>query len=285
MRVGRRSLLAGGTALAVAGCSELDLLSLVAPRGGLRTQRDLRYRPGPRGTLDLHRPAVPRPEAPLLVVFHGGGFGGGDKSQLLFLAEALVRLGGPVAMPNYRLVPEVRWPDFVEDAVAAVTWLLAGAGAGRQVVLLGYSAGAFLAAALAIDPRWLGGQRARLSGWVGLSGLYEIPPGSAFAGPAGGSGAVLPADPAAIVGAPPALLLHGGTDRVVPPDQARRLGARLRAAGVPARVVVEPERGHLGVMASLAFPVRMLGLLPGTTAGEELAGFVASPAAWAGAAG
>lgn len=284
---GRRALLRGAAlagALGAVGCSELDLLSLVAPRGGMVTERDLRYRPGPRGTLDLYRRSVGRPGAPLLVVFHGGGFAAGDKGGMLFLAEALTRLGGPVAMPNYRLVPEARWPDFVADAAEAVAWLLAGPAAGREVVVMGFSAGGFLAAALACDPRWLGPRHASVRGGIGLSGLYDVRPGGpfsdAFAGPGGGRGDPLPDDPALLARSPPMLLLHGTADRVVPLEQATALAGRLRAAGVPARAVPYPGRGHLGVLASMAFPVRLLGLLPGTTAGVEVAGFVASPAGW-----
>ena len=45
-------------------------------------------------------------------------------------------------------------------------------------------------------------------------------------------------------GAPPFLFFHGSADRTVPPQQSHDLAARLRAAGVEARVITVEGEGH-----------------------------------------
>ena len=43
---------------------------------------------------------------------------------------------------------------------------------------------------------------------------------------------------------PPALIIHGEKDPLVPLEQAQRIAARFGEAGVPARLVVKPGAGH-----------------------------------------
>ena len=42
--------------------------------------------------------------------------------------------------------------------------------------VMGHSAGAYIAAMLALDPRWLGNDRARLHSVIGLAGPYDFLP-------------------------------------------------------------------------------------------------------------
>jgi acetyl esterase/lipase len=61
-----------------------------------------------------------------------------------------------------------------------VRWVLANAaqlgGDPARVVLMGHSAGAYNAAMLALDPRWLGPQRSQVSGLIGIAGPYDFLP-------------------------------------------------------------------------------------------------------------
>jgi acetyl esterase/lipase len=84
---------------------------------------------------------------------------------------------------DYRLYPQVRYPDFLEDCARAVGYGLEHArelGADpHRVFLFGHSAGAYNAAMLALDPRWLravGHSPQELAGWVGLAGPYDFLP-------------------------------------------------------------------------------------------------------------
>src|SRR3546814_8631076 len=96
------------------------------------------------------------------------------------LGRAFAAQGFVVAVPDYRLVPKVRFPAFVEDSAAAVKWVRAHiarfGGDPDRIVLAGHSAGAYNAAMLAVDPQWLGPDRAAVKGWATLAGPYEFLP-------------------------------------------------------------------------------------------------------------
>ena len=95
----------------------------------------------------------------------------------------LAERGIVTVIPDYRLYPEVVYPAFLDDCAAAVAWAMDNAAAhgadpGRLHVA-GHSAGAYNAAMLALDARWLGrlGRRTdRLAGLVGLAGPYDFLP-------------------------------------------------------------------------------------------------------------
>ena len=87
-----------------------------------------------------------------------------------------------VAIADYRVFPEVRFPGFMEDLGHAASWLVAeahrfGGDAGR-VLLMGHSAGAYNAVMLGLDPARFGAPElsGRISGVVGLSGPYDFYP-------------------------------------------------------------------------------------------------------------
>lgn len=258
--------------LALPGCSPTGIANALTPSGGVATET-LRYGPLPRHALDLHRPPGLPDTAPLLVFVHGGGWTMGGRGDYAFAARPLARLGALVAVPDYRLFPDAAFPGFVEDTALAVRFLAAREPA-RPLVLMGHSAGAFNAAAVALDRRW--GARDTVRGFVGLAGPYdfraeEASPPAIFAG--------VPrvravAEDAMLAGAPPLLLLHGTADTTVGPHHSRILAARARAAGVPVRHVEYEGMGHVGIVAALAAPVRALGLAGGDVLGE-VAGFLA----------
>ncbi len=280
MRVARR-LLAPLLPLLLAGCSPTAIANALTPRGGIAPQEGLAYGGLPRQRLDLYLPPG-HPDAPLVVFFHGGGWRSGDRGDYAFLARVLAQRGLAVAVPDYRLWPDSRWPDFLEDAALAVAWLRARPElAGRQVFLMGHSAGGFLAAALALDPTWLGeASRVSLAGGVLLAAPIawqplDEPSRSIFAPAPGGRIEAAP-DPAGLAAAPPMLLLHGEADDVVYPLHATNLAAALRRAGRPVRLRTYPGMGHVGVLAAMAAPVRALGLA-GAPVLAEVTDFLADP--------
>lgn len=278
---------AAAAALAAAaagpGCSAAGLANALAPRGGYAVRRDLAYGPDPRHRLDLYLPDAPAaPGVPLVVFFHGGNWEAGSKDLYLFVGEAFASRGIAVAVPNYRLYPAVRHPAFLEDAAAAVAWLAQGGGGGqggRPAVLAGHSAGAYIAAMLALDGRWLARAGApRPAGLVGLAGPYDFLPlrdpmlRDLFHADRDPDGLPATQPIAHADGAdPPALLLTGDADREVRPGNSGRLAARLRAAGGTAELVVYPGLGHVGVLAALAAPLRPFS----APVLDDVAGFVA----------
>jgi acetyl esterase/lipase len=254
--------------LLLGACSPLTAFNTVIPkdRGGVLLARDLAYGSNPRQRLDLYGPRKLEPgtKLPLIVWFYGGSWSSGSKAGYAFAGRALAARGFLVAVPDYRLVPEVRYPGFLQDSAAAVTYLRANVGKyggdAERLVLAGHSAGAYNAAMLALDPRWLGEGRAAVKGLIGLAGPYHfLPLDAAATRDAFGQVADLAfTQPLnfADAGDPPALLLHGADDTLVRPRQSTALAERLTQAGVPAQSRLYPGIGHIAIMTALAKPLR-----------------------------
>ncbi|TCP37579.1 acetyl esterase/lipase [Sphingomonas sp. BK235] len=251
----------------VAACSPLTTFDALVPkdRGGLLVAREVAYGPDPRQRLDVYAPRAPstRPR-PAVVFFYDGSWNSGTRAGYAFVGRALAAQGFVTIVPDYRLVPAVRYPAFVEDGAAAVRWTMAHAGEhggnGKAVVLMGHSAGAYIAAMLAVDPRWLGDERAAVKGLVGLAGPYDFAPFDVAASRAAFGRWPHPSDTQPVrwagAGDPAALLLYGTDDTVVQPRNSRVLAAKLRAGGVPEEVRAYSKLGHVGILLALARPFR-----------------------------
>ena len=120
---------------------------------------------------------------PVVVFFYGGSWNTGDRAQYRFVGAALASRGVLTLVADYRLYPEVRYPDFLKDSAAALAWGLENSdrlgGNPRRVFVMGHSAGGYNAAMLALDARWLrplGHAPAELAGWIGLAGAYDFLP-------------------------------------------------------------------------------------------------------------
>lgn len=222
----------------------------------------MRYGDAPRQRLDVYAPPA-ADHAPVVVFFYGGRWSEGRREDYRFVGAALAEAGIVTIIPDYRLYPEVRFPAFVEDGAAAVAWALdqaeAFGGAPDRLYLMGHSAGAHIAALLALDRRYLGAAADRLAGWIGLAGPYDFLPLEAadlrdMFGPPERFPRSQPVR-FARAGAPPALLLHGRDDATVSPDNSRSLAAALRDAGSDVRLTLYDGVGHAALVGALARPL------------------------------
>ena len=259
-------LLAGLLALAallVAACGGLALTAANVPAyfGDFDRRADVAYAPGPRHGLDVYSPrkATARP---IIVFWYGGGFENGEKSDYRFVGATLAKAGYVAVLPDYRLYPEVRFPQFVDDGALALKWVADHAreigGDPRRIYVAGHSAGAHIAAMLAYDPARLervGLPRDVVRGCIGLSGPYVLTPNDAtlndiFRAPY----TIADWQPVQRVaaGAPPALLIHGEADTVVDVGHARRMAEKLESLGVAVTLRTYPGRGHRDTVAAFA---------------------------------
>lgn len=262
-------LLASGV---VSGCSPLITFNLLVPKDGhsRRLATSIAYGEGPRRKLDIYAPeegstqAVNGRGAPVVVFFYGGSWQSGTRSGYGFVGRALAAKGFVTVVPDYRLVPQVTYPGFVEDGAAAVKWVHQHArefgGDPQDIVLVGHSAGAYIAAMLAIDPQWLGATRGAVRGFVGIAGPYDFAPFSVPESKAAFGAWPHPAEtqPVNLTGPddPPSLLLYGERDELVAPSNSIALAGKLRAQHV--RVALRPyaKLGHIGILAAIAQPFR-----------------------------
>lgn len=270
----------------LAGCSPLRLLNGVSSGGSGHTLvRDVAYGALPRQQLDIYTPVSPAPAGgwPLVVFFYGGSWSSGERAEYGFVGSALAERGVVTLVADYRLYPEVRYPDFLHDSARALAWGMEAAprlGADpKRVFVMGHSAGGYNAAMLALDPRWLaatGHAPRELAGWIGLSGPYDFFPSNDPAlrdtfhhpdYPPGGQPIdhIGAAAPPTFLGAPP-------DDRVVSFTRSTQaLATRLAAAGVPVTLKTYPKASHPTMIGAFAWPLRWAGPVL-----DDVLGFIAT---------
>lgn len=254
--------------LTVAGCGPAQVLNTLIPDDGYRIERDLTYGDAARQRLDVYVPQGLEAPVEVVVFFYGGGWDSGSKASYRFVGQALASTGFVAVIPDYRIYPEVRFPAFVEDGAQAVAWVQDNitrlGGDPERIHLMGHSAGAHIAALLALDHGYLkdaGVDRSAIKSLVGLAGPYDFLPltdpelQQIFA-----VDDLQATQPITFVDgrAPPTLLLHGSDDRTVWPKNSQHLASALEAAGVPVTLKIYEQLGHPGLVASLAAPLRWL---------------------------
>lgn len=264
---GATRIFAAALAAVLAGCSGFSFFVANAPTafGSFKRTANLVYGTDARQHLDVYAPKGAN-DCPVVVFFYGGSWSAGQRSEYAFIGAALAERGYVTAIPDYRLYPQVKFPTFIDDGASAVAWVQKHArefgGDPGRIVLMGHSAGAQIAALLALDDSYL--ERAGLAphaivGLVGLSGPYALDPNTErlraiFSSP------YTPDDwqPVHFAGnrSPPALLLHGLDDRVVDYRHAEKLRDALKAHGVPAELHLYPGRGHADTIGSFTLIAR-----------------------------
>lgn len=258
--------------LLLAACSPLSLVNTIAPDNVFDIQQGVFYGQHKRQKLDVYYPEVTRPEAPVIVFFYGGSWRNGDRAKYRFVGQALSALGYTTVIPDYRLYPEVRFPEFVEDGAAAVAWVKQNLSqSDNGIVLLGHSAGAHLAALIALDTHYLGQEKVSqddVIAMIGLAGPYAFEPQKFRRFKAIFATAQPPEISQPIHyargDAPPLLLMHGTRDTVVLPIHSVLLQEKINSEdGRVTRLDLE-DVGHYGILLALSEPFAHLApdLLP-----------------------
>lgn len=237
--------------------------------GSFRAETDLAYGTHPRQRFDVYVPDAGRSDrpAPLLLFLYGGSWRRGDKANYGFVGRAFAAQGFITAIPDYRIVPEVRYPAFVVDCGRALKAFRRQAaffgGADGPVFLVGHSAGAYNAVMLALASEIqaaAGIDGEAIAAVAGLSGPYDFLPlrvratREAFAGVAD----LETTQPVnrAHGEAPPMLLVNGSEDAVVALENIHRLQGKLEAAGSVAVTREYDGVGHAGTLVNIARPLR-----------------------------
>lgn len=261
-----------GMLAALAGCSATRAINALVPSDTYRFTPDVAYGPQARQLLDVYQPKGEPPEGgfPVVVFLYGGNWHMGERAQYRFMGEALAAHGMVAMVADYRLYPQVTYPDFLPDCAKAVAYALSESarfgGNPRRVVVMGHSAGAYNAAMIALDPRWLdqqGHQVSELAGWVGLAGPYDFIPivnpqtRKTFHHPQ-----VPPeSQPMRHVSAkaPRTFLGVAKEDKEVDPERnSAQLAEKLKAVGVPVNFQRYDHVGHISLVGSFAQPLRWL---------------------------
>jgi acetyl esterase/lipase len=248
----------------------VGILALSSP-GAMQLKHNLAYASGPRGHLDVYAPRKPRLNAPVVVFLYGGSWQSGSKALYRFVGLSLASRGFITVVPDYRVYPEVRYPDFLRDNALAVAFAKQHAadwgGDPARLFVVGHSAGAYDAVMLALDRRWLGevglDPTRDITGVAGLAGPYDFLPLrdetlKVIFGPEHQRPETQPINHVD-GGAPPLLLLAGDRDETVDPRNSTRLAAAIRARGGTVSVRICPGLGHVSILTSLSGVLRRRG--------------------------
>ena len=198
--------------------------------------------------------AAPRP---VLVFFYGGGWANGTRTEYSYAARPFVEAGYIVVLPDYRKVPQVRFPGFVQDSAAAVKWVQNNiakyGGDPNRVSVAGHSAGAYNALMLALDPQWLGDKP--VTSAISLAGAADFYPFTSKRAIDAMSEYAIPeaTQPISFVSAaaPPILLIHGSADTVVRIRNSNSLYAKQKAAGGDIKLVALQGASHNDLVLAL----------------------------------
>ncbi|AVX02947.1 arylformamidase [Maritalea myrionectae] len=234
----------------------------------IQMEKNISFGPDPMHRLDIYAPSdrhatyAQSLKNPIVIFYYGGGWRMGEKSFYQFAGAALAAQGYRVVIPDYRLFPEVQFKGFMGDAGRAYQWVWEQLAepANKEIVVMGHSAGAHMAALLAYGEQYRLGEAPRPAAMVGLAGPYSFDPTDwpstqdIFAD-------VDQADaarPVAFVNdnSPPSLMFHGDRDDVVKLWNQEELAKALDAHNVPHETHVLPDTGHYKILFSLSRPLR-----------------------------
>ncbi len=222
-------------------------------------------------TLEIWAPdPIPAGTLPVVIFWYGGGWAKGDRAAYAFAGRALAREGFLVVIPDYRKVPGVLFPAFLDDGAEAVAWVQGNVakhgGDPERVAVMGHSAGAYQAVMLALDAKRLvvaGADPGIIKAGVGLSGPYDFYPFDKPRSIAAFSQWPRPLETQPITfarkDAPPLLLVTSEGDETVRPKNANNLAAKLRTLGAPVEVKNYGPLTHEEVVMALSVPFRARG--------------------------
>ncbi len=250
----------------LAGCGNLgplDILNKLTPQSGYTLIANVAYGSNERQTLDVYHSNEPK-SAPTVVFIFGGAWREGAKEDYEFVAHALASEGYTTVVPNYRLHPEVVYPDIVNDVRDAVVYLRDNSEtlglASTDIVLMGHSSGAHAAALLTASDEYFQDEP-WLVGLIGLSGPYDLPLDleevvRVFPDVADPDSV----NPTALATSthPPSLLIHGADDQRVLPKHTKRYAEVLEEQGVEHTALLLEGEGHAQVVAGLSIRLEFL---------------------------
>ena len=200
-----------------------------------------------------------------VVFVYGGGWRQGDKSEYGFVADALVAEGYDVLVPNYRLYPQVGYPDFIQDLETFFAWLSQNAATYQlnldNAHVMAHSAGSYNTLMYLADDRYA--KPLVFDSFIGLAGAYDffLPTKDPKYIPifekndkAFNAKSELPVNQSATrlnQHLRRALLIHGEDDDIVTPKNLPRTKAFLEEHGVATQTRLFKDKGHIAVVARI----------------------------------
>jgi len=244
----------------LSACSKLDLLNASINDDGYNSILDQAYAKKMRQQLNIHIPKKVKDNADVLIFYYGGRWQYGSKEEYKFVAEAFTSNGIITVLPDYRLYPNVDWPDFIRDGAMAYQWVYKNiakfGGNPKRIFIMGYSAGAHIAAMVSFKPSLLNKKTPSPCGFIGLAGPYDFLPiqdadiKSVFSSAKN----LQSTQPITFINkkSPSMLLLHGVDDTSVKLRNSVQLHARARQLKVHSEIKLYTNVNHVDLLLSLS---------------------------------
>jgi acetyl esterase/lipase len=214
---------------------------------------------------DIYTPAGNATSAPAVLLVHGGGWSGGDRSQLRGYGILLGRQGYVCVASEYRLSGEAQWPAQIHDVKAALCWMRANSERlgidPNRIAISGNSAGGHLVLIAGGTPNVaeFEGEGGNPGVDTSVAAVMSFYPPTDFGAPEKLSQAV-----AALMGSnksaeavhnaspvnwatsdfPPTVFFHGNKDELVPVNDSLKMYRALVEAGVSAELHVYADQPH-----------------------------------------
>lgn len=243
-------------------CARVDLLNATIPTSGYTVVKDIAYKDGDRGRLDIYVPDQLAEGHPVVVFNYGGSWKEGSKDKYVFVGQAFASQGIITVIADYRLYPEVYFPTFMEDTAEAFVWahqhISDYGGNPDHLFAVGHSAGAYNAVMLTLNRDYLkqaGGRENWIKGVIGIAGPYDFLPLTdpdlikIFS-----KREISTTQPINFVHRhePPMLLVTGDEDQDVLPRNSYNLAKQLETFGNKVTVKTYPGVAHIGIALALA---------------------------------
>lgn len=250
--------------LALTTCKPIRFLNATTPKPDQVERLELRYGNLPRQSMLVFTP--PDPHATVFF-FYGGSWIKGNASEYEFIGRTLSSRGIQVVIPDYRLYPKIEYPVFIEDSASAVTTAVCTPElvTTDTWIAMGHSAGAYNAAMLALDPRWLSATLAddpeqpratAFDAWVGLSGPYDFLPTDSdlLNGIFTDAGQGDQTQPVNHVTAndPPVLLVHGLDDDTVRISNSKSMARHYEQQQLDVQTRYYPDTSHAATVIAFS---------------------------------
>ncbi len=225
---------------------------------------NLKYGENQSNQLDIYQPAG-SPKA-TVIFFYGGCWGACTvygREEYRFVGQALTQQGYQVVVPDYRLYPDVLFPEIMQDSAKVIAWVNENiaqyGGTPEKVFLMGHSAGGHIAAMLTVNETYLPSElRQAIKGFIGLAAPYDFILDKPYLVKLFSDLNYIESQPVHYIDGnePPLLLLYGNEDRTVYPRNIINMTRAVESQGGRVEAHTFDGVDHVDILAALSIPYR-----------------------------
>lgn len=179
-----KGFIASVSAILLSACTSIGFWAVNSPLiiGSGYSVETAKYGDKDIERLDIYRPDFKSKKKGVVVFIHGGRWSEGTKNNYKFVGAYFAKQGYITILPDFRKYPEVKFPDFVDDAAKAIAWSYNNIDEAKthNIHLSGHSSGAHVGSLIVSNEQYLGqyGLKPRdiILDFAGIAGPYAFTP-------------------------------------------------------------------------------------------------------------